>query len=153
MIPIQNLYFIFCYAWKKLEEGNIIDVGDVNSPELANLFAKVLLGGVRHIIRRGVDRGYVATEELLDVLRGRIRIHDSFRSMSRHSMHLVCQFDDLSHDIPTNQVLKSTIRRLINTTGIDADNAHQLRLLLKIIRRRLGTATFAADFPANSDPP
>jgi 5-methylcytosine-specific restriction enzyme subunit McrC len=131
MIPIQNLYYIFCYAWRKLEQGNVIDVGEVFSPELADLFAKVLLGGVRHIIRRGMDRGYVSSEETVDILRGRIRIYDTLRFVARHSNQLVCEFDDLSHNIPTNQVLKSTIRRLINTTGIDADNAHQLRLLLK----------------------
>ena len=32
LIPIKNLWFIFLYAWRRLEEGKVIDVGEVDSP-------------------------------------------------------------------------------------------------------------------------
>jgi 5-methylcytosine-specific restriction enzyme subunit McrC len=49
----------------------------------------------------------------------------------RRSPRLVCEYDELSHDILNNKIVKATIRRLINTAGLEKDNAHQLRLLLK----------------------
>lgn len=85
LIPIKNLWFIFLYAWRRLEEGKAIDVGEVDSPELADLFAKVLIGGLKHIFRRGIDRGYIPITEDLSVLRGRIRVYESMQQSIRRS--------------------------------------------------------------------
>ena len=77
LIPIQNLYYLFCYAWDRLEEGDVINVGGVESPELVDLFAKVLTGGVRHLMRRGIDRQYTERDEPLSTVRGRIDVTKS----------------------------------------------------------------------------
>ena len=87
-IPIQNLYYLFCYAWNRLEEGDVVDVGGVDSPELADLFAKVLASGLRHLIRRGINRGYVPVDEELSVLRGRVNFQDSMQLMIRRAPRL-----------------------------------------------------------------
>jgi 5-methylcytosine-specific restriction enzyme subunit McrC len=131
-IPIHNLYFIFCYAWKRLEESRVVDVGGVDSPELADLFAKVLSGGIKHLIRRGLDRGYLLVMEDLSTLRGRVQVGESMKRLVRRTPRLVCEYDELSHDILHNQILKATIIRLAETVGIDEENAHQLRTLLKL---------------------
>ena len=55
-IPVQNVYYLLCYAWNKLEEREVVDVATLDSTRLVDLFAKVLLGGTRHLIRRGFDR-------------------------------------------------------------------------------------------------
>jgi 5-methylcytosine-specific restriction enzyme subunit McrC len=130
-IPIQNLYFIFCYAWKRLEESKIIDVGEVDSPELADLFAKVLIGGIEHLIRRGIDRGYIPATEALSTLRGRIDVYESMKHSVRRSQRLVCEYDELSHNVLHNQILKATVIKLIETAGIDKENARQLLALLR----------------------
>ena len=41
-IPIQNLYYLLCYAWNRLPQGKLVDVSGVPATELANLFAHVL---------------------------------------------------------------------------------------------------------------
>ena len=41
-IPIQNIYYLLCYAWDKLEEKELIDVDPVGMTELVDLFARVL---------------------------------------------------------------------------------------------------------------
>ena len=134
-IPIQNLYYIFCYAWNRLEEGEVIDVGGVNSPELVDLFAKVLSGGLKHIIRRGVDRGFIPAEDDLSVLRGRIDFQESMQFIFRKIPRLRCEFDELEYDILTNQILKATIFRLVQTKGINQDLAHELSLLYKVFEK------------------
>ena len=60
-IPIENLDYLFCYAWNRLDEGRVVDVGRVESPELVDLFAKVLLGGVEHVLRRGIRQAVYRT--------------------------------------------------------------------------------------------
>jgi 5-methylcytosine-specific restriction enzyme subunit McrC len=130
-IPIQNIYFIFCYAWRRLEESKVVDVGGVNSPELVDLFAKVLVGGVKHLIRRGIDRGYIPITEELSTVRGRVNLSECMKRAIRKAPRLACEFDELSHNVLHNQILKATILRLIESAGIDGENAHQLRILLK----------------------
>ena len=62
-IPIQNIYYLFCYAWDRFEESKVVDVGGVDSPELVDLLAKVLSSGLKRLIRMGIDRGYVVVKE------------------------------------------------------------------------------------------
>lgn len=132
-IPIQNLYYLFCYAWNRLEEGEAVDVGGVDSPELADLFAKVLIGGLKHLIRRGIDRGYLPIEEELSMLRGRVNIQGSMQLTLRRTPQLLCEFDELRHDILTNRILKATTSRLVKVAGLDKDLAHELRVISRVL--------------------
>jgi 5-methylcytosine-specific restriction enzyme subunit McrC len=130
-IPIQNIYYLFCYAWNRLEEGEVIDVGGVDSPEIVDLFAKVLIGGLKHLIRRGIDRGYRPVEEELPILRGRVNFKGCLRLILRRAPRLLCEFDELHPNILTNQILKATISRLVKVETIDKELAHELRMLSK----------------------
>lgn len=128
-IPIQNLYFIFCYAWNRIEEGQAVAVGGTASPEIADLFATVLINGTKHLLRRGIDRGYVLRQEDLSRLRGRIQLTQSFDQISRRTPRLFCEFDELQKDVLHNQILKSTIARLSKVNALDPRLAHELRLV------------------------
>jgi len=39
-IPIQNIYYLLCYAWDKLVEKEVVNVESINSTSLADLFAR-----------------------------------------------------------------------------------------------------------------
>ncbi len=130
-IPIRNLYYLFLYAWNRFEEGRPVDVGGVDSPELVDLFGKVLAGGLKRLIRRGIRRSYVSVHEDLSRLKGRVNFAGSMEYIMRRAPRLNCEFDELELDIPENQVLKATASRLTRVVGIDKDIAHDLRLRLK----------------------
>ena len=38
-IPIKNLYYLLCYSWDQLEQGQLVDVANCPSTELVDLFA------------------------------------------------------------------------------------------------------------------
>ena len=133
-IPIQNLYYLFCYAWDRMEEGCVIDVEGVNSPELVDLFAKIMIDGTKYLLRLGVEHSYLPFTEDLSYLRGRISLHRSISLIAARSPRLVCEFDELHHDTPANRILKATMGRLVATTGINHTSAHELRLLSKSFR-------------------
>jgi 5-methylcytosine-specific restriction enzyme subunit McrC len=44
-IPIQNLYYLLCYAWDRLDERDIVAVDAAGVTSLADLFARVLING------------------------------------------------------------------------------------------------------------
>jgi 5-methylcytosine-specific restriction enzyme subunit McrC len=129
LIPIENIYYLFCYAWDRFEESQAIPLGGEPSPDLPNLLAKVLLGGTRTLFRRGLDRGYRFHEEEIATVRGRIDIGGSLRLRARKVQRLQCEFDELSHDIHHNRVLKASLKRLSRAPSLDRALAHELRVL------------------------
>lgn len=136
-IPIQNIYYLLCYAWDKLAEKDIVDVQPLDQTSLADLFAQVLINGTRHLVRRGFDRGYVLHHEWTSRLKGRLCFQEAVtRGMPRTST-LPCEFDELSHDVLHNQILKATMSRLMRMRGLAPELAGglaQLRRLLSGVR-------------------
>lgn len=127
IIPIENVYYLFCYAWDRFEEAQSIPLGGEASPDLPNLLAKVLLVGTRTLLRRGLDRGYQFHDEEISTVRGRIEMGPSLRLQARRIRRLHCEFDELSHDVQHNRVLKASLTRLSRAPSLDSALAHELR--------------------------
>jgi 5-methylcytosine-specific restriction enzyme subunit McrC len=132
-IPIQNVYFLLCYAWNKLDEKEIVQVGATESTKLVDLFARVLINGTNHLLKRGFDRGYVSYLEDTRRPRGRIQFADTVKRRLLTGGQIHCSFDDLSYNVTHNRILKTTITNLIRTEGLD----HSLRESLARLRHRL----------------
>ena len=71
-IPIQNIYYLLCYAWADLTKKEIIDVKAQDNHQVVNLLAQILINGTQYILRRGLDRSYLEQEEDTSSLRGKI---------------------------------------------------------------------------------
>lgn len=118
-IPIRNIYYLLCYAWNKLSEGEIVDVSGVDSTELADLFATVLINGINHTLRRGLDRGYEEHEDELSSIRGRIDIAITARRMLATHGKAHCYYDEFTVNTLPNRIIKSTLRYLSNVPSLD----------------------------------
>lgn len=125
-IPIENIYFLFCYAWNRFEEAQSIPIGGTPSPDLPNLLGRVLLHGTRALMRRGLDRGYQNQTEEIATVRGHIELGPSLSLQARNIRKLVCEYDELSHDLLHNQVIKASMKRLARAQTIEAKLAHEL---------------------------
>jgi 5-methylcytosine-specific restriction enzyme subunit McrC len=132
-IPIQNIYYLLCYAWDKLEEKEVVDVDSIESTSLADLFARVLISGTKHLVRRGFDRGYVAEHEWTGRLRGRILFQEAIRMNRMKSGRLPCSFDELSYDVLHNQILKATMRRLTRSQRVSTESSEGLAQLCRLL--------------------
>ena len=73
-VPIENIYYLLCYAWNRLDERDLVHVTSTDYTHLLDLLARVLVFGTSHLIKRGLDRGYILESEDLRMLRGRINI-------------------------------------------------------------------------------
>jgi 5-methylcytosine-specific restriction enzyme subunit McrC len=111
-IPIKNLYFMLCYSWKQLKQGELVDISKVPTTELVDLFALVLCDGIQHVARRGLDQGYEAHEEEIPGIRGRLNVLVSARRFLPLHGRAACVFDELTANTLPNQILKSTLRNL-----------------------------------------
>jgi 5-methylcytosine-specific restriction enzyme subunit McrC len=121
-IPIQNLYFLLCYAWDRLEQGKLVDVSRISSTELVDLFATVLVKGIEHLARRGFERGYSVQEDELRGIRGRVNMFATQRRFLVEHGRSACIFDELTTDILPNQILKATLKTLSADPGIAPEN-------------------------------
>ena len=145
-IPIRNLYYLFCYAWAHFPAGDAVDTGVDDCPDLLNLFANLLLVGSNRLIRRGLDRGYRSFVEESRSPRGKMLVDETLRAQSLRRGAIVCDFDELTPDVPHNQIIKATARALYGATGVDRDIRHALGLLVSrmagVSDQRLEAALF-----------
>jgi 5-methylcytosine-specific restriction enzyme subunit McrC len=71
------------------------------------------------LLRRGLDRNYHDFSDEIATVRGRIDLGASLRLQARSVRRLVCEFDELSHDLLHNQIIKASLRRLARAHTID----------------------------------
>ena len=128
-IEIRNLYYIFLYAWGYFEGTETTDLGISMGTDLINLFAIVLRNGLRRLMRRGLDRGYQEVIEETRSPRGRFLLGDTVKRASLLRNTSVCLFDELSPNLLHNQIIKATLKRLLESGDLESSLAHDLRFL------------------------
>jgi 5-methylcytosine-specific restriction enzyme subunit McrC len=134
-IPIRNIYFLLCYAWNRLQEGGLVDVSADSSTTLADLFARVLLTGTRHLLRRGLEQGYALQSAEITGIRGRPDLLQTARRFLVQHGRAACDYDELTLQTLPNQILKATLRLLAGVPEIHST----LRQELRMVHRSLGT--------------
>lgn len=128
-IPIQNIYYLLCYAWNKLEEKEIVDVQEEESTELVDLFAKILINGTTYLLKKGLDRYYVETENEIRGVKGKLNLSTTIKRNLLIQKRTSCTFDDFNNNILHNQILKTTIYKLLRTEKLDSELRDILRKL------------------------
>ena len=113
-IPILNVYYLLCYAWGRVQERDTTRLATLGGlATVQDLLGKVLAGGVNHLFRRGIDRGYVERREDLAGIRGKLAVSDTAKRALRTRGKAACDFEELSVDILPNRILRSSLRGLL----------------------------------------
>jgi 5-methylcytosine-specific restriction enzyme subunit McrC len=127
-IPIANIYFLLCYAWDALKEKDTLaGVDALESTDLLDLFARVLVSGTRRLLRRGLDRGYLPREGTLPGVRGKLLVAPTLRRELLQQGLAVCAWDELEYDTLPNRLLKTTLQRLHNAEKLDEKTRADVR--------------------------
>lgn len=122
-----------CYAWNKLDESDIVDVSAISITELVDLFAKILANSTSRLLKQGLDRYYVEHEYVVNGIKGKFDLTASVKRNLLLSNRTVCLYDEFDYDILHNQILKTTISKLIRTNGLDPKLRDELhRILIKL---------------------
>ena len=131
MIPIKNLFFILCYAWGRLDEGELVSasVDEVRTPQ--DLLARILINGSNRVLKDGLDRGYLEFAEESSSLRGKIDFSTSISRLLFEQAKAATFVDELSHNILHNQILKTTLLSLSNSDLVDVRLRSDLARLVR----------------------
>ena len=140
MIPIQNLYYLLCYAWNRLpeqEEWLTTQATAFHRP--LELLGRVLLTGTRRVLQQGLRQAYADREEELGELRGRVLLDASLSRDLLRRGRAVCAYDELGPDTPFIRLLLGALDQLGRARQVSA----ALRQELRAVRRQ---------FPINLPP-
>jgi 5-methylcytosine-specific restriction enzyme subunit McrC len=132
-IPIQNIYYLLCYAWNKLDESDIVDVKAISTTELIDLFAQILINSTAHLLKQGLDRYYVENEYIVYGVKGKLNLSTSVKQNTLPSHKTICRYDEFDYNILHNQILKTTISKLLKVKNLDNDLKDKLHgLFIKL---------------------
>jgi 5-methylcytosine-specific restriction enzyme subunit McrC len=132
-IPLQNVYYLLCYAWNRLDAWDRVDVSSIPGNRIENLLAKVLSEGTSHLLRSGLDRSYVPEQREERSIRGKLLYFESARRLLLQRGVAACSVDELSHDIPHNRLLKAGLKALMGLETVDDSLKPRLRSLLQAL--------------------
>jgi len=139
-IPIRNLWYILLYAWNEAPTTSLGTMDDIeNAPTLDALLASMLVKLTQQRMRIGLGRNYVEEKLLLRGIRGRINFSDSLKYHAFERGQAYCEFQQYSQNVPKNQIVRSTLLRLvqIGQFGPNLVLAEKLRHSLRRLARDL----------------
>jgi len=141
-IPIRNLWHMLLYAWNEIPLNSMRQwvMSDIeNAPTLDALFASLLMQLMHGRVRIGLGGDYVTKEVTLKGIRGRIDFGESIKRRAFDHGEADCEYQQYSTNEPKNQIIRTTLARLIQTGqfGPDVNQANKLRHRLRHLTRIL----------------
>lgn len=128
-IPIQNIYYMLSYAYKHIKINQNILLESVDFKNSYDLFARILIESINSLIRRGFYREYILKSEDTSSLKGKINISESIKRRTTIYKKLNCQYDEFSTDVLFNQIIKTTMDKLIRTDSLNNNLKKDLKKL------------------------
>lgn len=129
-IPIENIYFLLCYAWDRLEERDIVHVDAADNSTLPDLLAQVLVSGTTILLKKGLDRYYIEHCEAIPGIKGKLDITATIKTNQLSLKRTVCIFDEFDYEILHNQILRTTLLTLLRVESLDADIRDQIKKIV-----------------------
>ncbi len=117
-IPIRNLWHMLLYAWNEvplneLRSWALRDAPVESAPTLDTLLASVLIRMMQQRLRIGLGHDYVDEARALRGIRGRIDFPESLKQRTLDRGQLVCEFQGYHANSLKNQLIRSTLARLV----------------------------------------
>ena len=133
-IPIANVYYLLCYAWRHSHESGVVDLAELGRfDQVHDLFGKVLSEGTFRLLRQGLDRGYVEVSEDVAGVRGRVDVSETVKRGVRRRGRAACRYGELSYDVPHNRILRAALYELLKLEEL----APEIRTEVGLAYRRL----------------
>ena len=138
-IPIRNLWHMLLYAWNEVPlnelRGWVLAESFVErAPTLDTLLASVLIRLVQQRLRIGLGHDYVDEAGTLRGLRGRIDFAETIKQHALERGQLICEFQGYRANSLKNQIVRSTLARLIKIGKFGSEPANVREMQQKLRR-------------------
>ncbi|MBR5037854.1 MAG: 5-methylcytosine-specific restriction endonuclease system specificity protein McrC [Prevotella sp.] len=129
-ILIRNVYYMLAYAFQELRQNNYAKIEGEAFDNIYDLFAEILVRGISYQLKQGLYREYVAKNESMQTIRGKIDINGTIANRTRNIQHIVCDYDELSENNVYNQILVTTATLLMKHSDVKKEKKSKLKQLM-----------------------
>jgi len=129
-ILIRNIYYMLSYAFQVLKQTNYRSVETEEFEDAEDLMAAILTRGVSQQLKQGLYKEYIEKNEILETLHGRIVLPDTIREYIAQRQRIACEFDELSENNIFNQILKTTLIKLLSSAKVKRERRHDIKRVL-----------------------
>src|SRR4051812_811942 len=133
-IPVRNIYYLLCYAWNSLEEGDPAGVQHDSAKSLIELLGRVLVSGITQLLKRGLHRTYVDRTDVVSGVRGQLQLSETMRRQLHLRAQTSCRFDELTHNDAANRILKASLRTVLRYPGVDSGLRSDIEMIVNRLR-------------------
>ena len=77
MIPIENIYFLLCYAWDRLEQRHLVKAGMSGQKSIYELLASILVRELPTLWKKGYFKNYTEQNQYIQGIRGKVHVSPS----------------------------------------------------------------------------
>ncbi|MEO2018983.1 MAG: hypothetical protein ABGZ53_31945 [Fuerstiella sp.] len=136
-IPVRNLWHMLLYVWDVLHLKSRWKSDVERAPTLDALLTTILANLIQQRLRIGLGRDYRTHAAEIASIRGRVDFNASLRRMSFQHGRACCRFQLFSANVPKNQIVRSTMVRLVQVGdfGSSMPNTNKLRGRLRRLVR------------------
>ncbi len=129
MIKVKNVYHMLAYSYKilKTEGYSYLESEDFENSQ--DLLATVLANGVNQQVKRGLDKQYIDSNEILKSPKGKINFSKSIKLNTFINYEVFCEIDRFFEDTMLNQILKTTIFNLSRSNDVKRSKGELKKLL------------------------
>jgi 5-methylcytosine-specific restriction enzyme subunit McrC len=92
----------------EIDPGSITDTAWQNQSVL-EIIIRLFVDRLERAVHQGLPRSYILTSDDLPRLRGKLNVTRQFGLRAARPQLLACQFDELSADVPLNQIMKAAV--------------------------------------------
>ena len=118
-IPIQNLYYLLCYAWGLPEQREWVKVDADTCPAVIDLLSRLLTKSADVLLKRGVAKEYRIREEEIAGVKGKLEFAQTLKQGRYREGKTICSLDELTGDILLNQIVYTSMFRLLGNRDLD----------------------------------
>ena len=129
-ILIRNIYYMLAYAFQELRQNNYAEIEGEKFDDIYDLFAEILVRGISYQLKQGLYREYVAKNESMQTVKGKINISGTILNRMRNNQQIVCDYDELSENNIYNRILLTTATTLINHSDVKKEKKSKLKQLM-----------------------
>lgn len=145
-VQVRNLYYLLSYAWGHFAEDVLAEVSAETIRTAEQLFARVLIGACRKLLRQRLDRGYRQEVDDLRCPRGKLQVSRSLARATALRGVVECAYDEATEDVLHNRIIKATAQRLCNVDGLPPRYRGELLDIVREMSRVADVALSARDF-------
>ena len=110
-IPMLNFFYMLVFSYEIPEFGKQL-FGFKQEQTIYEIIVLKFVQEIEKLVKMGLYRDYLTSEENLQTVRGRVSIIENERLNTVQRQRVFCRFNEFTGDILENRILKYALRRL-----------------------------------------